>query len=164
MPECPRKIGHSGHTEARRRPIHRSPLAAQPHRARCNGQAVAAIPRPSALRPFGLPHLRPNRTRPIYDAWCQQAARSIRCPLSRPVVHDSVRLSGILSNCPAGFSLSPSPNPLILFGRPIFHRPANSAASSLSPFFGEGAGGEVAFGVRFVWGRDEVSLRADDEG
>ena len=39
-------------------------------------------------------------------------------------------LSNFLSNCPTGFSLSPSPNLYFLSGRPIFHRLTNSAASS----------------------------------
>ena len=48
-------------------------------------------------------------------------------PQNQPLVR---RLSTILSTCPALSSLSPSPNPYFLSGRPIFHRPANSSASS----------------------------------
>ena len=61
-----------------------------------------------------------------------------------------VRLSAIWipSNCSSGFSLSPSPNLYFLSGRPIFHRPVNSAASSALQS-GEGPG------VRFLYeGRD----------
>ena len=64
------------------------------------------------------------------------AVRGAGCPpfspsrFSETGLGDEVGLSGILSNCPTGFSLSPSPNLCFLSGRPIFHRPANSAVSS----------------------------------
>ena len=58
------------------------------------------------------------------------------------------RLSNFLSNCPTGFSLNPSPNLHFLSGRPIFHRPANSAVSSPLQN-GEGSG------VRFLSRADQ---------
>ena len=78
-------------------------------------------PAPAVLRHSVPPGVHLPATRLSY-------AGTIRACCTRGLL--SSNLSGNLSGCPAGFSLSPSPNLCFPSGRPIFHRLANSAATS----------------------------------